>query len=129
MNRVTIRIPLILSCFALLSSCGDAPEVKEKKKPLFETRLAGRVQVVNRSGNFVLIRRYGVWRVKEGEIVESRGEGRTASLLPSGEKLGEHIAADIQSGQVEPGDGVYIRNIKKSETINPKEEEEKTKPS
>lgn len=74
-------------------------------------RLAGRVYKVDEESKFVLIRRYGPWRVDESEAVESRGEGRTANLLPTGERLGEHVAADIRSGNVEVGDGVYIRKI------------------
>jgi hypothetical protein len=95
----------------LLSGCGSSPEEEKPKGSVSDSRLAGRIQRVNRSAGFVLIRRYGFWRVSEGEIVESRGEGRTANLLPSGEKLGEHIAADIRSGDVEVGDAAYIRKI------------------
>ena len=79
-------------------------------------RLSGRVYKVDKTAGYVLIRRYGLWRVSEGEVVESRGEGRTSSLLPTGERLGEHVAADIRSGEVAVGDGVYIRKISTSET-------------
>jgi len=111
----------VVVCFlsGLLFGCGAAPEKKDEKpvKSVSEVRLAGRVQRVNLSSRFVLIRRYGFWRVADDEMVESRGEGRTANLLPSGEKLGEHIAADIRSGTVEVGDAVYIRKIPKREVF------------
>jgi hypothetical protein len=84
------------------------------KKEAWNKRLAGRVHKVDQASQFVLIRRYGKWYVAEGEVVESRGDGRTASLLPTGERLGEHVAADIRAGEVAEGDAVYIRRILKS---------------
>lgn len=100
-----------LSALLLLPSCGlfkKKPKPSERNR---NVRLAGRVYKVDEKSRFVLIRRYGPWRVSEGEVVESRGEGRTASLLPTGERLGEHVAADIRSGTADIGDGVYIRKI------------------
>ena len=108
MHKVALS-SLLVFCF--LSACGSSPKEVEVGKPIQEIRLAGRVQRVNSSSGFVLIRRYGGWRVGDDEIVESRGEGRTANLLPSGERLGEHIAADVRSGEVEVGDAVYIRKL------------------
>ena len=74
-----------------------------------DKRLAGRVYQVVEDAQFVLIRKYGKWLVLEGETVQSQGEGRSANLLPTGEQLGEHVAADIRSGSVRVGDAVYIR--------------------
>ncbi len=103
---------LSLALLVVLPSCG----LLKKKPRLVEVnrniRLAGRVQQVDKVAKFVLIRRYGPWRVGEGEVVESRGDGRTASLQPTGERLGEYVAADIRSGGVESGDGVYIRKVR-----------------
>jgi len=130
-QRMRKTCALFLVICPILFSCASSSEKEEEKKPVepvSELRLAGRVQSVNQASRFVLIRRYGFWRVAEGEIVESRGEGRTANLLPSGEKLGEHIAADIRSGHVEVGDAVYIRKIKPAETPK-KETPEKVKTS
>ena len=89
-------------------ACGDL-----RKKPAMvsvkkDKRLAGRIDHVNGESDFVLIRKYGKWAVLSGEIVISRGQGRTANLLPTGEELGEHVAADIRSGDVQVGDAVYI---------------------
>ncbi|BDS08682.1 hypothetical protein NT6N_37220 [Oceaniferula spumae] len=108
---------IVVGCLTalLLPSCGL---FKKKEKPVLRTpniRLSGRVQTVNKDSKFVLIRRYGPWKVDEGEIVESRGENRTANLAPTGEKLGEHVAADIRSGEVEVGDAVYIRRVVKKD--------------
>lgn len=100
----------------VISGCGAAPEQAETAPTRPDARLAGRVQTVNKNSGFVLIRRYGPWKVAEHDVVESRAAGRTANLLPTGEKLGEHIAADIRSGEVEVGDAVYVRNMKPSTT-------------
>ena len=112
--------------FCFLSGCGSAPEDSEPAKEVSSVRLAGRVQRVNKTSGFVLIRRYGIWRVGEHEVVVSRGEGRSANLLPTGETLGEHIAADIRSGEIEVGDAVYIRQI--LEKLTSKEAEPSEKP-
>ena len=115
--RTVLRF-LILSLLGscLLSSCGLLKRKSKgdavKGNPDF--RLSGRIQQVNQDAQFVLIRRYGPWKVGKDQIVESRGDGRTANLLPTGEELGEHIAADIRSGNVEVGDAVYIRKISKT---------------
>jgi hypothetical protein len=39
--------------------------------------------------------------------------------MPTGEKLGEHVAADIRSGSVEVGDAVYLRRINTSQKSKP----------
>ena len=91
-----------------------------------DKRIAGRIEQVNKGANYVLIRRYGPWHYDATEeVVQSRADGRTANLLPTGEKLGEHIAADIRSGSVEVGDAVYIRSIKAAEKPKPSPEPEK----
>ena len=74
-----------------------------------DRRLAGRVYQVVEESQFVLIRKYRKWTVLNGEAVISQGAGRTANLFPTGEELGEHVAADIRSGSVKVGDAVYIR--------------------
>ena len=84
---------------------------------------AGIIDKVNKEEGYVFIRRYGAFRVKEGYLLESRSpDGRIANLTLSGEKLGERIAADIQSGDVEVGDSVYIRRIQSQKPAeNPEE--------
>jgi len=111
-NSVFRPFAIVVLVAMLLPSCGW---FKKKKPPVAkpDTRLAGRIQSVNKESKFVLIRRYGRWNVDEGETVESRGGDRTANLKPTGEKLGEHIAADIRSGDAEVGDAVYIRRTTK----------------
>lgn len=96
----------------LLSGCGG-PDLKRQHPPEsnWERRLAGRIEKVDLASGFVLIRRYGSWHVADGEVVESRGDKRTANLLPTGEHLGEHVAADIRSGEAREGDVVYIRKV------------------
>jgi len=105
--------------------------LKGKPKPVERkqnVRLAGRIYLVNKAAGYVLIRRYGPWRVGDDELVESRGDGRTANLLPTGERLGEHVAADIRSGDVEVGDGVYVCKILTSQDAKPSGNPEKPTP-
>jgi hypothetical protein len=74
-------------------------------------RLVARVQ--SRPGNkdFVLLEAYGKWTLEEGVHLYAYGsDGRTAILVTSGEKLGQFLAADVKSGQVEIGDAVYHRS-------------------
>ena len=113
----------------LLPSCGlfnPPPEVTQSRPT---ARLSGRIYKVNMTEGYVLIRRYGPWLVGDDELVESRGEGRTANLLPSGERLGEHVAADIRSGVAEVGDGVYIRKICTSQDTKTSTTPEEPEPS
>lgn len=117
-------------CGSLLSGCGLVKKLfgsKPKAVPQArEVRLAGRVEKVDTARGYVLIRRYGPWRFDPaGEVAESRAAGRTANLYPTGERLGEHVAADIRSGAVEVGDAVYIRQTKVSRKPKPSPEPEK----
>lgn len=73
-------------------------------------QLVARVQ--SRPGNkdFVLLEAYGKWTLDEGVILFAYGnDGRTATLITSGEKLGQFVAADVKSGEVAVGDAVYHR--------------------
>lgn len=116
MCRSTIvLLTCVLAAGVLLPGCGVVRKWFGSKPRMVKVnpgiRLAGRVYKVNKEAGYVMIRRYGPWRVGEGEVVEARGEKRTANLHPTGERLGEHVAADIRSGEVEVGDGVYVRRI------------------
>ena len=113
---------LILAGILLLPSCGLFKKKLKSAPTNPNIRLSGRVKSVNKDAQFVLIRRYGAWKVGDGQVVESRGEGRTANLMPTGERLGEHVAADIRSGKVEVGDGVYIRTLVKKTAEIPVED-------
>ena len=100
---------MLCSLILMLGACAgpvQKPPMAVKNK---DKRLAGRVYQVVEDAQFVLIRKYGKWVVLDGETVQSQREGRSANLLPTGEQLGEHVAADIRSGSVRVGDAVYIR--------------------
>lgn len=108
----TDMVKILMYSFVGIMFLPGCASLRKKQEPINAPsgkRLAGRVYKIDHVSRFVLIRRYGSWHVGEGDVVESRGEGRTANLFPSGERLGEHIAADIRSGEVEEGDMVYIR--------------------
>jgi hypothetical protein len=98
-------------------------QAKDKTKGKQDaTKLVGRVQSRPAGKNFVLIESYGKWTYDEGVNLYTYGpDGRTAALVTSGEKLGQFAAADVSSGQVEIGDGVYYRpkqiNVENPEVI------------
>lgn len=98
---------LLLSC--VLIACADKPEKKPPKKETTNSpRLVGRIASIPADRKFVLIQAYGKWLVQTGAILTTQGTGeRTANLRATGEKLGQYAAADIQSGTLEIGDGVY----------------------
>ncbi len=90
--------------------CAKNPEETPvgKDDPDSKPRLVGRVASIPADRNFVLIQSYGTWTVATGSILTTQGpEGRTANLLATGEKLGQYAAADIRTGTLEIGDGVY----------------------
>ena len=100
--------------FLLLAACAEkekSEEPKAKPKAEAETiRLVARVQSRPGGKDFVLLESYGKWTLAEGALLYAYGnDGRTASLELTGEKLGQFVAADIKSGQVEIGDAVYHR--------------------
>ncbi|MFM2196955.1 MAG: hypothetical protein RLZZ505_387 [Verrucomicrobiota bacterium] len=90
--------------------CAKNPEETPvgKDDPDSKPRLVGRIASIPADRNFVLIQSYGTWNVATGSILTTQGpEGRTANLLATGEKLGQYAAADIRTGTLEIGDGVY----------------------
>lgn len=96
----------VLGC--LLAGCAAKTEEEEE-----ETTPQGRVEIVGRVAsmppgrNFVLIQSFGDWRVPEGTILTTRGaDERSASLVVTGERLGQFAAADIRAGEVQVGDAV-----------------------
>lgn len=109
-------ILLTAACALTSSSCSLTqklfelnPEKDTATVPVPEgPRIVGRIASVSGNQNFVLIQSYGKWEGESGLILTTRGsEKRTANLKTTGEKLGEFLAADIQSGSVEVGDAVY----------------------
>jgi hypothetical protein len=106
------QLKWIVVLFLLVVSCAHK-EKAEETKPKTEAdamRLVARVQSRPGGKEFVLLEAYGKWTLQEGTNLLSYGtDGRTASLVTSGEKLGQFVAADVQSGQVEIGDAVYHR--------------------
>jgi hypothetical protein len=105
--------PHLLLGVSLLASCSlfdgaDEQAVESEAAP----RLVGRIDSVSAEDDFVLIESYGPWRVAEGSILTGSGsEGRTSNLVVTGEKLGQHAAADVRSGVAKVGDSVYYRSL------------------
>jgi hypothetical protein len=99
-----------LALCIFLAACADKPEETPTEKTDDESkpRLVGRVASIPADRTFVLIQSYGTWTVETGSILTTQGpEGRAANLLATGEKLGQYAAADIRTGTLEIGDGVY----------------------
>ncbi len=72
--------------------------------------LVGRVASMPKGQDFVLLQSYGAWSVPAGVPVYCVGpEGRLANLLPTGEKMGQFLAADLRDGEAKVGDAVYYR--------------------
>lgn len=109
-----------------LPCCADKePEEKPKEKKEEQTtkpRLVGRIASMPADRKFVLIQSYGKWNVPTGSILTTHGpDGRAANLLATGEQLGQYAAADVKSGSLEVGDGVYTIGTQKESpmTVEP----------
>ncbi|MDC0087923.1 hypothetical protein OAI07_00105 [Akkermansiaceae bacterium] len=119
MKRTFIFFVTVLPLF-VLSGCSQ-PKEKEAEKPPIQTESApvGRVDKVNKAAGYVFIRRYRSLKLDDNDVLEARGSTdgvrRSANLDATGEKLGEHVAADIRSGDVQVGDSVFIRKIENEE--------------
>ncbi|MGJ8643989.1 MAG: hypothetical protein ACSHX9_11315 [Luteolibacter sp.] len=108
--------------FIFLPCCADKePEEKPKEKKEEQTtkpRLVGRIASMPTDRKFVLIQSYGTWDVPTGSILTTHGpDGRAANLLATGEQLGQYAAADVKSGTLEVGDGVYTIGTQKESPI------------
>lgn len=126
--------PLILIFF--LPGCAKKPEEDPNKaaEAANKPRLVGRVASIPADRKFVLIQSYGIWHVGTGSILTTQGpQGRASNLLVTGEKLGQYAAADIQSGTLEIGDGVYTvgkipERLETPSEANPEETQDEPKP-
>lgn len=97
------------------TGCGGGKQADGREGGPPRAVLVGRVASVPADRQFVLIQSYGTWSVAAGEPVFSAGpDGRTANLLPTGERLGQFLAADLRSGDVVVGDAVYFRPKKET---------------
>ncbi|MEK6230972.1 MAG: hypothetical protein N2A42_03915 [Luteolibacter sp.] len=127
-----IRWPLALLPFiAFVPACADKPEKEptEKQQEEASPRLVGRVASIPADRKFVLIQSYGTWNIATGAILTTQGpEGRAANLRATGEKLGQFAAADIQSGTLEIGDGVYSTVSRPEPDSEPETKTTKEKP-
>ena len=120
-----MKARLLLCVFVVLGLCGCSlkwhkPANEMSEKPTEGPQLVGRIASLPSDKRFVLIQSYGKWLVETGRVLTTRGPGdRTANLLVTGESLGDFAAADVQSGQVEVGDGVYSQHIVKPSAPEP----------
>ena len=91
---------------------GDAGKKKEDLPPI---RMAGEIASVHLAENFVLIKRYvQVKGFGSGALIASVSpEGKTCSLVLTGERIGRYYAADIRQGVPGKGDVVVQRELSK----------------
>jgi len=90
---------------------GEGPTAEEGVAAA-STQLIGEVASVQTAEGFVLIKRFGGGSMPEGFVFHSQGAGgETASLRPTGEKLGRFYAADITGGTPQAGDFVMGRRL------------------
>ncbi len=113
-----------------LVSCGNKSEPPPEKPKIDPDapRLVGRIASIPKERKFVLIQSYGSWNVATGSVLTTQGpDGRAANLLATGEKLGQYAAADLRSGTLEVGDGVYTAmKVKEQENSKPPEKSKAT---
>lgn len=120
-----MKVRLLFGVFVVLGICGcglkwQKPAIEKSEKPTDGPQLVGRIASLPPDKRFALIQSYGKWLVETGRILTTRGPGdRTANLLVTGESLGEFAAADVQSGQVKVGDGVYSQHVVKPSSPEP----------
>ena len=99
-----------LALCMFLAACADKPDALpvEKEEDESKPMLVGRIASLPANREFVLIQFYGKWTVENGSILTTQGpDGRAANLVATGERLGQYAAADLRTGVLEIGDGVY----------------------
>jgi hypothetical protein len=104
---------MLLATATCLLTAGCAVQKKtapEDPKPAAPSlTLIGRIASIPPDRRFVLIQSYGSWKPTADTILTAHGpDARSANLKVTGETLGQFTAADIQSGEVEIGDAVYL---------------------
>ncbi|HEX5791512.1 MAG TPA: hypothetical protein VFY13_10165 [Luteolibacter sp.] len=106
-------------------------EVKKEEAPPQATHeWIGSISSVDRQQGFVLIRSQLSLTLPAGTVLTSSSpegaEPRRANLLLTGEALGNFAAADIQSGAVEIGDGVYRLKLREAPVNGPENNSQTT---
>jgi len=98
-----------LACACALSACSWLnPEDEAPADNPNAPKLVGRIASIPPDRRFVLIQSYGKWSVPPGTTLTVHGpDGRNANLTATGESLRHYAAADLKSGTLEIGDGVY----------------------
>lgn len=124
MKYLTLILALgLCSC----STSEDDPEDKndpDKKDISIKKQIIGRIASVSSTGGFVLIQKYSAGKMPVNTIIQTSGpDGRTASLMPSGERVRNFFAADIVNGEVQIGDAVAAYFDQQKKNTPPAEDE------
>jgi hypothetical protein len=103
------------SCGLFKGSSGGGPSEEppsEEEVAKAPTQLVGEVASVHEAEGFVLIKRFGGGALPEGFVFHTQSSsGESASLRPTGERLGRFYAADITAGTANAGDFVVARRL------------------
>ena len=104
-----LLLSLALACGCALSACSWLnPEDEVPPENPNAPKLVGRIASIPPDRRFVPIQSYGKWSVPPGTTLTVHGpDGRNANLTATGESLRHYAAADLKSGTLEIGDGVY----------------------
>lgn len=117
-----LKIGYLLAMGLSLISCGLSKK-QEKPEPKLDSKapqLIGRVSSVPADKRFVLIQSYGAAKFETGAILTTRGpDDRNGNLKVTGERMGQFVAADVQSGAPAVGDGVYSHHVPQPKAASP----------
>lgn len=99
-----LAIPLLTGCAKPVETA-PLEEVKSDK-------LVARVASIHHEEGYALIQRYGRLKLSDDAILYTLSvDGETSNLKVSGERLGQFVAVDIMSGELNVGDAVYLRDL------------------
>jgi len=111
----------------LLSSCAK-PVEKPAEEVVKSDKLVARVASIHKEEGYALIQRYGRLKLGDNAILYTLSvDGKTANLKVTGERLGQFVAVDIMSGELNIGDAVYLRDLTEKGEIDNKAELNKGK--
>ena len=103
-----------------LASC--AKPAVEEVEVVKTDKLVARVASVHAEEGYALIQRYGRLNLGDDAILYTLSvDGVTSSLKVTGEKLGQFVAVDIVSGELNIGDAVYLRDLSEEGDLKSKD--------
>ena len=94
-----------------LSSCFNQSPPKLIEKPA-QDQLIGRVSSIYESSNYLLVQKYRRFDPSEDAVFYTRNaDGATYSIKMTSQRLGQFYVADIESGNFDINDPVFMRDL------------------